>query len=191
MSESGVSPEEVAGISLGTTASTVLAMDEKDRHMRQAILWMDVRASDEARRLQETGDPALKYNGYGAVSAEWLPSKALWLKENERDTYKNARRICEYQDWTTHKLTGEWTLSINVASAKWYHDKDTGGSPRACTRPWASTTYSRSCPPGCSTWERLPEACAGRRPRSWASRRARPWPKVASTPSWRWWGPAW
>src|SRR5215207_8256291 len=49
MSESGVSPEEDAGISLDTTASTVLAMDEKDRHMRQAILWMDVRASDQAR----------------------------------------------------------------------------------------------------------------------------------------------
>ncbi|MGI9047832.1 MAG: FGGY family carbohydrate kinase, partial [Rubrobacteraceae bacterium] len=131
MDESGVSPEEISGISLDTTASTVLAMDEKDRHMRQAILWMDVRASDQARRIQETGDSALKYNGYGAVSAEWLPSKALWLKENEPDTYKNAKRICEYQDWMTHKLTGEWTASINVASAKWYHDRNTGGFPES------------------------------------------------------------
>ncbi|MEJ7873011.1 MAG: FGGY-family carbohydrate kinase, partial [Rubrobacteraceae bacterium] len=72
-----------------------------------------------------------KYNGYGGVSAEWLPSKALWLKDNEPDTYKNARRICEYQDWMTHKLTGEWTASINHASAKWYHDRDTGGFPES------------------------------------------------------------
>jgi FGGY-family pentulose kinase len=131
MDESGVSPEEIAGISIDTTASTVLAMDEKDRHMRQAILWMDVRASDQASRIQATSHPALKYNGYGGVSAEWLPSKALWLKDNEPDTYKNARRICEYQDWMTHKLTGEWTASINHASAKWYHDRDTGGFPES------------------------------------------------------------
>jgi sugar (pentulose or hexulose) kinase len=46
MSESGVSPEEIAGISLDTTSCTVVAMDEKDRHMRPSIIWMDVRAAD-------------------------------------------------------------------------------------------------------------------------------------------------
>ena len=44
-------------------------------------MWMDVRASEQAVRIAETGDPALKYNGHGAVSAEWGLPKALWLKE--------------------------------------------------------------------------------------------------------------
>ncbi|MCL6437610.1 MAG: hypothetical protein K6T51_03280 [Rubrobacteraceae bacterium] len=129
MSKSGISAEEVAGISLDTTSCTVVAMDENDRHMRPAILWMDVRAAEQARRLQETGDPALKYNGYGAVSAEWMPSKALWLKENEPEVYNSAKRICEYQDWMTHKLTGEWTASISNTSIRWYYDRNTGGWP--------------------------------------------------------------
>jgi ribulokinase len=106
-------------------------MDEKDRHMRPSIIWMDVRAADQARRIGETSDPALKYNGYGAVSAEWMPSKALWLKENEPETYNNAKRICEYQDWMTHKLTGEWTASISNASIRWYYDRDEGGWPES------------------------------------------------------------
>ncbi len=127
--ESGVSAEEIAGISMDTTSCTVVAMDENDRHMRPALLWMDVRASDQARRLQETGDPALKYNGYGAVSAEWMPSKSLWLKENEPDVYENAKHICEYQDWMTHKLTGEWTASISNTSIRWYYDRNNGGWP--------------------------------------------------------------
>jgi FGGY-family pentulose kinase len=127
--ESGVSAEEIAGISMDTTSCTVVAMDENDRHMRPALLWMDVRADDQARRLQETGDPALKYNGYGAVSAEWMPSKSLWLKENEPDVYENAKRICEYQDWMTHKLTGEWTASISNTSIRWYYDRNAGGWP--------------------------------------------------------------
>jgi sugar (pentulose or hexulose) kinase len=93
MDESGVSPEEIAGISLDCTSCTVVALDERDRHLRPAILWMDVRAADQARRIGETGDPALKYNGFGPVSAEWMPCKALWLKENEPETYDSARRI--------------------------------------------------------------------------------------------------
>jgi len=125
MSSSGLAAEDIAGISIDTTASTVLAMDENDRHMGPAILWMDARAADQRRRFAETEDPALKYN----VSAEWLPPKALWIKENQPDVYAGARHICEYQDWMTHKLTGEWTASINQASAKWFHDRDSGGFP--------------------------------------------------------------
>jgi FGGY-family pentulose kinase len=131
MGESGVAAEEIVGLSVDTTSCTVLAVDRQDRHMRPAIMWMDVRASDQARRVQQTGDPALKYNGYGAVSAEWMPSKALWLKENEPETYNNARRICECQDWVTHKLTGEWTASINNTSIRWYYDRNTGGWPES------------------------------------------------------------
>src|SRR5215210_9125327 len=41
MEKSGVSPEEIAGLSVDTTASTVLAMDQNDRHLLPAIMWMD------------------------------------------------------------------------------------------------------------------------------------------------------
>jgi ribulose kinase len=96
-------------------------MDEKDCHTRPSIIWMDVRAADQSRRIGEPGDPALEYNGYWAVSAEWMPSKALWLEENEPETYNNAKRLCECQDWMTHKLTGEWTASISNTSIRWYY----------------------------------------------------------------------
>ncbi|MGI8540879.1 MAG: FGGY-family carbohydrate kinase [Rubrobacteraceae bacterium] len=131
MAESGVSADEIAGISLDSTACTVVVMDERDHHMRPSIIWMDARASDHARRIGETGDPALKYNGYGAVSAEWMAPKALWIMENEPETYQRAKHICEYTDWLTHRLTGEWTASINNASTKWYHDRDSGGFPES------------------------------------------------------------
>ncbi len=128
---SGVSPEEIAGVSTDATTCTVVALDRQNRVMRPALLWMDVRASDQARRVQETGDPALKYNGFGPSSAEWMPSKTLWLKENEPETYENAVRICDYADWMTFRLTGEWTASINTASFRAYYDRNTGGWPES------------------------------------------------------------
>jgi FGGY-family pentulose kinase len=129
LDEGGLDPGQIAGISVDATTCTVVAVDGKDRILRPAIMWMDVRASDQARRVAETGDPALKYNGHGPVSAEWMPCKALWLKENEPDTYDGAARICEYLDWITHRLTGEWTASINTASFRWYYDRNEGGFP--------------------------------------------------------------
>src|SRR5215212_3766550 len=89
MEEGGVPATEIAGISVDAMSSTVLAMDEKSRHLRPAIMWMDVRSSEQAERIAGTGDDALKYNGYGAVSAEWGLPKALWIKENEPEVYKN------------------------------------------------------------------------------------------------------
>ena len=52
MEESGVAAEAIAGIGVDTTAATVLALDAKDRHLRPAIMWMDVRASDQAEAWQ-------------------------------------------------------------------------------------------------------------------------------------------
>jgi len=131
LDEGNVSPEEIAGLSVDATTCTVVALDRQDRVLRPAIMWMDVRAVDQAIRVQETEDPALKYNGFARVSAEWMPSKALWLKEKEPNTYESAEHICECLDWVTHRLTGEWTASINTASFRWYYDRNEGGFPES------------------------------------------------------------
>jgi FGGY-family pentulose kinase len=129
LEEGGVSPEEIAGISVDATAATVLAVDADGRPLRPAIMWMDVRASEQAERIAETGDPALKYNGFGAVSAEWGMPKALWIKENEPEIYGTARYFVECGDWLIQRLTGAWTASINMISSKYYYDRDEGGWP--------------------------------------------------------------
>jgi ribulose kinase len=92
---------------------------------------MDVRAADQARRIARKGHPALKYNGYGNVSAEWMPCKALWLKENEPDLYQRTTYIGEFIDWLTHRLTGEWVASINNTSIRWYYDRAEQGWPES------------------------------------------------------------
>ena len=131
MDESGLAPEQIAGIATDATASTVVALDEDGAHLRPAIMWMDVRADGQAARVGETGDPALKYNGHGDVSAEFGLPKALWIKDEEPEVFGRTRHIAECGDWATHRLTGEWTASINMASAKFYFDRDEGGWPES------------------------------------------------------------
>ncbi len=125
----GVNPEEIKGICADTTCCTVLFLDHNMRPLRNALLWMDVRAAREARFIADSGHAALKYNGYGNVSAEWMPCKALWVKRNEPDIYQESSTVCEYQDFLNYRLTGNRTASINNASVRWYYDDENGGFP--------------------------------------------------------------
>lgn len=122
-------PDEVKGIAVDSTCCTVVFLDQHMRPLRNALLWMDVRAAKEARLIAESGHPALKYNGHGNVSAEWMPCKALWVKRNQPEIYSKAAVVCEYQDFINHRLTGQVSVSINNASVRWYYDDENGGFP--------------------------------------------------------------
>lgn len=127
--ESNVRAEEIVSLSADCTSCTVLMLDEAFQPLRPAIIWMDVRAAEQARRIAASGHPALKYNGFGNVSAEWMPCKALWVQENEPEIYRRARHVGEFIDWLTYRLTGEWVGSIDNTSIRWYYDRDQGGFP--------------------------------------------------------------
>ena len=130
MKDSKVSPSSIKGIGLDATCCTVVFLDKHKKPLRKALLWMDVRSGQEAQSIAESGHSALKYNGYGNVSAEWMPCKALWVKRHQPDIYREADAICEYLDYINFRLTGEYVGSINNASVRWYYDDDAGGFPQ-------------------------------------------------------------
>ncbi|MCL4298230.1 MAG: xylulose kinase [Anaerolineae bacterium] len=131
LEKSGVAKEEIIGLGADCTSCTVVPMDQNFQPLRPAIIWMDVRAADQARRIAASGHPALKYNGFGNVSAEWLPCKTLWFKENEPELYRQTAHVGEFTDWLTYRLTGEWVASINNTSIRWYYDRAEDGWPES------------------------------------------------------------
>ncbi|MHB1560127.1 MAG: FGGY-family carbohydrate kinase [Isosphaeraceae bacterium] len=121
-------PDEVVAIGLDCTACTVLACDEAGKPLGPALLWMDQRSYREAAEINATGDPVLRYVS-GRVSPEWMLPKALWLKRHRPEVYHSAARIVEGTDWMMHRLTGEWTLSLNHVAVKWNYARPDGGWP--------------------------------------------------------------
>ena len=65
---------------------TVMPMDKNGNALRNAIMWMDVRAAEQAERALTSDSWARLYNGGGTMpaTAEWYPFKAARLRENER-----------------------------------------------------------------------------------------------------------
>lgn len=129
IAEAGVAPDAVQAIAYATTCCSVVALDENGDALRPALIWMDVRSHGEAEAVLATGDPALALNsnGSGPVSAEWMIPKALWLKRNEPEVFDRAHRICEYQDFLTFKLTGDWAASLDNVGLRWHYRNRDGG----------------------------------------------------------------
>jgi ribulose kinase len=129
LAEAGLSGDQIESMAYATTCCTVVALDKDGKPLRPAIMWMDVRADQEADAVLATGDARLRLNsdGAGPVSAEWMIPKALWIKRNEPEIYDAATTICEYQDYLTLRLTGERCASLNNVGLRWHYANRDGG----------------------------------------------------------------
>ena len=129
MTESEVSRENVVGLGLDFTASTLLPAtidgtalctlsSYRDRPNAWTKLWKHHAAQPQADRVNELatarGEAWLARYG-GKISSEWLIPKALQLLEEAPDLYSAADRIVEGADWVVWQLTG--TLARNACTA--------------------------------------------------------------------------
>ena len=113
-----VGAHRVAALCAATTSCTVVCADAKGNALAPAILWMDIRAAQEMEDIrQATGQN---------LSAELFLCKALWLRRNRPELWKQTQVLCEYQDYLNHRLTGEWCFSVNVA-CNWGYNSRKGG----------------------------------------------------------------
>ena len=129
IASSPIPPETIEGIGIDGTSCTVVFLDRNHQPLRDAIIWMDVRAHKEGAEIAATKDPALKYVGFGNVSAEWFPCKVLWTKRHEPAVFDQAATIFEHTDWLAYQLTGEITANINTTTIRWFYDATRGGFP--------------------------------------------------------------
>jgi ribulose kinase len=112
---------EIAGISVATTASTVVVCKRDGAPLHPALLWMDCRAAVEADRTAASRHPVMAYSG-GSDAAEWLVPKAMWFAAHEPELYASAEVICECIDYVNFMLTGAWVGSRMNATCKWNYD---------------------------------------------------------------------
>jgi len=128
LAEANLNADDITGISVDGTSCTVVATKRDGTPLRPVILWMDQRAYEQAQRVNDTRDPVLKYVGW-QESPEWMIPKALWLREHEPEVYEAADLIIEGTDWLMFRLTANWAVSQNNATAKWHYASPEGGWP--------------------------------------------------------------
>ncbi len=126
MSVAKLEPGAIGGIGFDATCSLVVLGDggaplpvgaHGDRN-RNIIVWMDHRAVEQARRINDTRHPVLAYVG-GRISPEMETPKLLWLKENLPEIYKAAWQFFDLTDFLTWRATGSLSRSLCTVTCKW------------------------------------------------------------------------
>ncbi len=116
----------IKGMCVCATSSTVIPVSEDGAFLSDAILWMDNRSVEQARRINATGHEVLKHCGK-EVSVEWIVPKMMWLKENKPELYRRADRLVEQQDYINHHFTGCWCASVSQSTCKSNYVEEKGG----------------------------------------------------------------
>ena len=116
----------VIGISFDATCSLV-ALDSQNQPVslsptgnkeQNIIVWMDHRAIEQAKRINRTEHPVLKYVG-GQISPEMELPKILWVKDKLKASWKKIARLFDLADYLTFRATHVDTRSLCTTVCKW------------------------------------------------------------------------
>jgi xylulokinase len=107
-----VSGSEIEALCITHQRETFACIDEQGRPVRPAIVWMDVRATDQVAALGSEEIHRLTGKPPDTTPALY---KLLWLREHEPDTLERARWVVDVHAFVVHRLTGVWRTTTACA----------------------------------------------------------------------------
>jgi L-ribulokinase len=138
LKKSGVSPDDVIGISVDFTACTPMPVkadgtplcelpEFRNNPHAWVKLWKHHAAQPHADRINETarkmGESWLPRYG-GKISSEWFFAKLLQILEEAPEVYSAMDRFIEAADWVTWQLSGRETRNACTAGYKAIYQED-------------------------------------------------------------------
>lgn len=126
MAEAALPPDAVSGVGFDATCSLVvldraaepLTVSTSGDNKRNVIVWMDHRATAEARLVNDIQDDVLRYIG-GSISPEMEIPKILWLKRHLPASYDAAGHFFDLADYLSFRATGSTARSVCTVTCKW------------------------------------------------------------------------
>ncbi|GAH36353.1 unnamed protein product, partial [marine sediment metagenome] len=104
-----ISEKDVACITFSGQMMGCVAVDADANPLRNAIIWADMRAVDEADYLIERAgwEETYRITGHRA-SSSYSGAKALWIRNNQPEIFSNTHKIIHAKDFIVAKLTGKF-----------------------------------------------------------------------------------
>jgi xylulokinase len=98
----------VDAIGVTGQAPTLIPIDSEGTAIRSAILWLDVRARGQARRIDALLGPGRAESiGGNRMHAYYLGPKLAWLRENEPEVLDRCALVLQCHAFIVFRLTGE------------------------------------------------------------------------------------
>ncbi|MDD2426693.1 MAG: xylulokinase [Eubacteriales bacterium] len=109
--------EDVRAISFAGQMHSLVTLDDNDGVIRPAILWNDLRTTEETNFLNyEIGEATLVQETGNIAFAGFTAPKLLWMKKHEPDLFSKIDKIMLPKDYIAYRFTGEHSTDLSDAS---------------------------------------------------------------------------
>lgn len=118
----------VDAMSIDTQGETLIVLDKDGKPLTNAIIWLDNRADNQAKEIEEkfTVKGIYDLTGQAEIPAGYPAPKILWLKENKPEVYYKAAHYLLLEDYIIYRLTGNFAASKSLYSSSLLMNVKTG-----------------------------------------------------------------
>ena len=119
---------KIDALAIDTQCETLILTDENGVPLRDAIVWLDNRATEEAEIINKhCGNKRIyEVTGQPEVTATWPACKLLWIKRNEPEVWARTKKIFLLEDYLLYRLTGKFISEKTLQSSTIYFDISKG-----------------------------------------------------------------
>ena len=119
---------KVDALALDTQGETLIVLDKAGKPLMNAIIWLDNRASEQAKRMEEKFGLEKIYNltGQAEIPAGYPAPKIEWLKDNAPEIFNKADKFLLLEDYIVYRLTGKFCSSRSLFSSSLLMNIHTG-----------------------------------------------------------------
>lgn len=120
---------QVDCLAIDTQCETLILADAEGKPVRDAIVWLDNRAVEEAKEIEARFGRQKVYEitGQPEITATWPAAKLLWVQRHEPEVWAKTKKIFLLEDYVLHALTGRFVTEKTLQSSSLYFDIHTGG----------------------------------------------------------------
>ncbi len=124
LSRPGVEADRVAAIGISAQGETLIPVLADGTPTRNAIVWLDGRATAESDELADRFDEKQFYEvtGQPSMLPTWPAAKVLWLARHEAALFEQTARLLLIEDYFLWRLTGEYVSEGSLLTSTCYWD---------------------------------------------------------------------
>jgi len=118
----------VDALAIDTQGETMIVLNKDGNPLMNAIIWLDNRAEDQAKKIEKTFGLECIYNltGQAEIPAGYPAPKIEWLKDNKPEIFEKADKFLLLEDYIIYRLTGNFVASRSLYSSSLLMNIHTG-----------------------------------------------------------------
>jgi len=128
-----INPENIVALGISAQGETLIPIDKDGKPLRNAIVWLDNRAQEEAKILSKefNDDVSYRITGQVKIVPTWPSSKILWIKRNEPEIFRKVYKYLLVEDYLIYRMTNEFvaegsllcsTVYWNIITRRWWSE---------------------------------------------------------------------